>query len=198
MGAPDFKEGQILVRCDDDQHFTWLYRVSLAFISSSSWPVLAPTRGSHTVDGETFRIEPLARGRDAPRRCWNDFFLFNPRPVREFSEAFARAKELADFADEDTELDDTEAWIISGLSHLRFGEQVGQGILEGAMFDGVKDKFARFLVFWVAQGVWVMLISMPVLFVNAAPWGCGTACCWRVSPAASRRRWWRTCRRLCG
>ncbi|CAK0869814.1 unnamed protein product [Prorocentrum cordatum] len=36
-------------------------------------------------------------------------------------------------------------------------------------FDGVKDKFGKFLTFWVVQGVWVMLISMPVLFVNASP-----------------------------
>ena len=37
-----------------------------------------------------------------------------------------------------------------------------------ARFDGVKDKFGLFLVFWVAQGVWVMLISSPVLLINAS------------------------------
>ena len=34
--------------------------------------------------------------------------------------------------------------------------------------DGVKDKFGRFLLFWVVQGVWVMLISMPNLFINSS------------------------------
>ncbi|CAE7480196.1 unnamed protein product [Symbiodinium sp. CCMP2592] len=34
--------------------------------------------------------------------------------------------------------------------------------------DGVKDKFGRFLVFWIAQGMWVMLISMPNLFINSS------------------------------
>eukprot|EP00439_Symbiodinium_sp_Y106_P052897 s3053_g7.t1 len=37
-----------------------------------------------------------------------------------------------------------------------------------ARFDGVKDKFGRFLVFWIAQGMWVMLISMPNLFINSS------------------------------
>eukprot|EP00928_Gymnodinium_smaydae_P029637 TRINITY_DN22267_c0_g2_i1.p1 TRINITY_DN22267_c0_g2~~TRINITY_DN22267_c0_g2_i1.p1 ORF type:complete len:308 (+),score=50.08 TRINITY_DN22267_c0_g2_i1:47-970(+) len=35
-------------------------------------------------------------------------------------------------------------------------------------FDGVKDKFGRFLTFWMVQGMWVMLISMPMLFVNSS------------------------------
>ena len=38
-----------------------------------------------------------------------------------------------------------------------------------ARFDGVKDKAGRFLVFWIAQGVWVSLISSPVLLLNASP-----------------------------
>ncbi|CAE7245615.1 unnamed protein product [Symbiodinium microadriaticum] len=37
-----------------------------------------------------------------------------------------------------------------------------------ARFDGVKDKFGRFLVFWIVQGMWVMLISMPNLFINSS------------------------------
>mmetsp|Transcript_9359 Transcript_9359/g.13313 ORF Transcript_9359/g.13313 Transcript_9359/m.13313 type:complete len:321 (+) Transcript_9359:174-1136(+) len=35
-------------------------------------------------------------------------------------------------------------------------------------FDEVKDKFAWFLVYWVVQGFWVMLISMPTIFVNSS------------------------------
>lgn len=37
-----------------------------------------------------------------------------------------------------------------------------------ARFDEVKDKFGKFLVFWIVQGVWVMLISLPQLFINAS------------------------------
>mmetsp|Transcript_31126 Transcript_31126/g.63720 ORF Transcript_31126/g.63720 Transcript_31126/m.63720 type:complete len:315 (-) Transcript_31126:170-1114(-) len=60
-----------------------------------------------------------------------------------------------------------------------------------ARFDGVKDKFGLFLVYWIVQGVWVYLISLPVAFVNgssssseglttldvvaAAGWGLGIA-----------------------
>jgi len=35
-------------------------------------------------------------------------------------------------------------------------------------FDGVKDKFWKFFQYWFVQGMWVMLISMPVLFVNSS------------------------------
>mmetsp|Transcript_28714 Transcript_28714/g.34983 ORF Transcript_28714/g.34983 Transcript_28714/m.34983 type:complete len:307 (-) Transcript_28714:385-1305(-) len=34
-------------------------------------------------------------------------------------------------------------------------------------FDGVKDKFGMFLLYWTVQGFWVFLISMPTVFVNA-------------------------------
>eukprot|EP00931_Biecheleriopsis_adriatica_P087721 TRINITY_DN62152_c0_g1_i1.p1 TRINITY_DN62152_c0_g1~~TRINITY_DN62152_c0_g1_i1.p1 ORF type:complete len:298 (-),score=49.75 TRINITY_DN62152_c0_g1_i1:64-957(-) len=37
-----------------------------------------------------------------------------------------------------------------------------------ARFDGVKDKFWKFLTFWMVQGMWVMLISMPMIFVNSS------------------------------
>jgi len=32
-------------------------------------------------------------------------------------------------------------------------------------FDNVKDKFGLFLVFWIAQGMWVFLISLPTMLV---------------------------------
>ncbi|KAL3907025.1 MAG: hypothetical protein SGPRY_010326 [Prymnesium sp.] len=35
-------------------------------------------------------------------------------------------------------------------------------------FDGVKHVFSTFLLFWVAQGMWVFIISSPLLFVNAS------------------------------
>uniref|UniRef100_A0A6U3T666 Steroid 5-alpha reductase C-terminal domain-containing protein n=2 Tax=Ditylum brightwellii TaxID=49249 RepID=A0A6U3T666_9STRA len=35
-------------------------------------------------------------------------------------------------------------------------------------FDEVKDKFFSFLVYWIVQGLWVMLISMPLVFVNSS------------------------------
>lgn len=37
-----------------------------------------------------------------------------------------------------------------------------------ARFDGVKDKFGKFLVFWIVQGVWVFIISLPMLVVNTS------------------------------
>ena len=35
-------------------------------------------------------------------------------------------------------------------------------------FDEVKDKFGMFLIFWIFQGLWVFMISMPVIFVNSS------------------------------
>lgn len=35
-------------------------------------------------------------------------------------------------------------------------------------FDGVTDKFWKFLIFWTAQGMWVLIISLPMLFVNSS------------------------------
>lgn len=35
-------------------------------------------------------------------------------------------------------------------------------------FDGVKDKFGKFLVFWLVQGLWVFIISLPLIFVNSS------------------------------
>lgn len=37
-----------------------------------------------------------------------------------------------------------------------------------ARFDGVKDKFWKFLLFWTVQGMWVLMLSMPMLFVNSS------------------------------
>ncbi|CAK0833571.1 unnamed protein product [Prorocentrum cordatum] len=84
------------------------------------------------LDTATVRFEPLARGRPVPERCRNDCFLFDPIPVRELSEAIARAKVLADIAGEDIEVDDAEVWVVSDTSHPRFGEQVEPGILDDA------------------------------------------------------------------
>lgn len=39
---------------------------------------------------------------------------------------------------------------------------------EDARFDERRDQCCRFSVFWILQGTWVMLISLPVLFVNGA------------------------------
>jgi len=56
----------------------------------------------------------------------------------------------------------SRAWLLGFLA-WRAHERQGD-----ARFDGVKERFGQFLLFWVVQGVWVMLISLPVLFVNAA------------------------------
>ena len=57
----------------------------------------------------------------------------------------------------------SRSWLLLFLAwraHERSGD---------ARFDGVKDKAGRFLVFWIVQGVWVSLISSPVLLLNASP-----------------------------
>ena len=71
----------------------------------------------------------------------------------------------------------SRGWLLAFLSwraHERGGD---------ARFDGVKDKAGEFLVFWVAQGVWVSLISSPVLLLNASeaspplgPWDVALLC----------------------
>lgn len=56
----------------------------------------------------------------------------------------------------------SRSWLLAFLgwrAHERKGD---------ARFDGVKDKVAAFLVFWIAQGVWVLMVSSPVLFINAS------------------------------
>lgn len=55
----------------------------------------------------------------------------------------------------------SRCWLLIFLA-WRAGERKGD-----ARFDEVKDKFWRFFVFWTAQAMWVLTISMPVLFVNS-------------------------------
>lgn len=57
----------------------------------------------------------------------------------------------------------SRGWLLSFLAwraHERGGD---------SRFDAVKDKFGKFLVFWTVQGMWVLLVSSPVLFINASP-----------------------------
>eukprot|EP00966_Prymnesium_polylepis_P249452 5767284-Prymnesium_polylepis.1 len=57
----------------------------------------------------------------------------------------------------------SRAWLLAFLAwraHDRGGD---------SRFDGVKDKWRTFLLFWTVQGVWCMLISSPVLFINSSP-----------------------------
>lgn len=35
-------------------------------------------------------------------------------------------------------------------------------------FDEVKEKFGMFLIYWLFQGAWVFVISLPVVFVNSS------------------------------
>jgi steroid 5-alpha reductase family enzyme len=37
-----------------------------------------------------------------------------------------------------------------------------------ARFDEVKSSFGWFLVYWIFQGLWVVMISLPVIFVNSS------------------------------
>lgn len=56
----------------------------------------------------------------------------------------------------------SRAWLLIFLAwraHERNGD---------ARFDGVKDKFGMFLVYWTVQAVWVFCISLPVILVNSS------------------------------
>jgi len=56
----------------------------------------------------------------------------------------------------------SRGWLLAFLAwraHERGGD---------SRFDAVKDKFFRFMIFWVVQGIWVMMISLPMLFVNSS------------------------------
>jgi len=77
--------------------------------------------------------------------AWSAFSALNPRKIASSGIFIASRGWLLVFL----------AW----RAHERQGD---------ARFDGVKDKFWRFLVFWLVQGMWVMLISMPMLFVNSS------------------------------
>eukprot|EP00959_Pyramimonas_sp_CCMP1952_P375206 7858193-Pyramimonas_sp.AAC.1 len=92
MSALDIKERQVLVRYENDPNFTWHHRILLVRISAGRWVVLTPTHDLQILDTATVRFEPLAKGRPVPDRCRQDCFLFDPIPVRELSEAIARAK----------------------------------------------------------------------------------------------------------
>lgn len=55
----------------------------------------------------------------------------------------------------------SRAWLLVFLAwraHERGGD---------SRFDGVKDKFGMFLLYWTVQGIWVWMISMPAIFINS-------------------------------
>lgn len=57
----------------------------------------------------------------------------------------------------------SRGWLLAFLAwraHDRKGD---------ARFDGVTDKFGKFLTFWMVQGMWVTIIALPVLFINSSP-----------------------------
>jgi len=57
----------------------------------------------------------------------------------------------------------SRGWLLSFLAwraHARGGD---------SRFDGKIDKFGDFLICWIVQGMWVFLVSCPILFVNASP-----------------------------
>lgn len=57
----------------------------------------------------------------------------------------------------------SRGWLFSYLAwraHERGGD---------SRFDGVKEKLRTFLVYWIVQGVWVLCISSPVLFMTTSP-----------------------------
>ena len=91
----------------------------------------------------------------------------------------------------------SRAWLLIFLAwraHERGGD---------SRFDGVKNKFGLFLLYWTVQGVWVFTISMPAVFVNAvagepkefsaldtisiAAWACGVV--FEVLADVQKARW---------
>ncbi len=63
----------------------------------------------------------------------------------------------------------SRAWLLFFLAwraHERGGDSRFDPVLRPK--DGSGVNYKRFLVFWVAQGVWVFCISAPMLFINAS------------------------------
>jgi|Transcript_6093 steroid 5-alpha reductase family enzyme len=56
----------------------------------------------------------------------------------------------------------SRAWLLLFLA-WRAHERKGD-----SRFDEVKSKFGLFLVYWIGQAFWVLLISMPMIFVNSS------------------------------
>ena len=57
----------------------------------------------------------------------------------------------------------SRGWLLSFLA-WRARERGGD-----TRFDKIKGSFWSFLTAWIIQGLWVTLISLPVLFINSAP-----------------------------
>jgi len=56
----------------------------------------------------------------------------------------------------------SRGWLLAFLAwraHERGGD---------SRFDQMKDKFFQFMTAWIVQGMWVMLISLPMLFINSS------------------------------
>ena len=57
----------------------------------------------------------------------------------------------------------SRGWLLLFLA-WRAHERKGDG-----RFDGVINNFGTFLKFWAVQGLWVMLVSLPIIFINCSP-----------------------------
>jgi steroid 5-alpha reductase family enzyme len=66
----------------------------------------------------------------------------------------------------------SRAWLLGFLAwraHARGGDSRFDPILRPK--NGGPVRYKRFLVFWIAQGIWVYCISAPMMFINAAAEG---------------------------
>ena len=65
----------------------------------------------------------------------------------------------------------SRGWLLLFLAwraHERKGDSRFDEVLGKGEFSGQSPQPLRFLVFWMAQAFWVMLVSLPMLFVNAS------------------------------
>lgn len=61
----------------------------------------------------------------------------------------------------------SRGWLLGFLlwrAHDRGGDSRFEGVSNGGW-----PQFGRFLLFWVVQGVWCFVISLPMLYINASP-----------------------------
>mmetsp|Transcript_13160 Transcript_13160/g.30251 ORF Transcript_13160/g.30251 Transcript_13160/m.30251 type:complete len:387 (+) Transcript_13160:109-1269(+) len=65
----------------------------------------------------------------------------------------------------------SRGWLLLFLAwraHERKGDSRFDEVLGKGEFAGQTPQPLRFFVFWIAQAFWVMLVSLPMLFVNAS------------------------------
>ena len=95
MSSLDVREKQILVRYDDDAHFTLHHRLLLVELGNGKWVVCTPDKDIEVCDLTNHRVLPLRKNEAFPRRAWNDMYIFDALGAGQLDELIRDALELA-------------------------------------------------------------------------------------------------------